>query len=260
MSAAVSADGPELRETVAIACRLLAAHGLVEGILGHVSARVSDDELVVRCRGGDRERGLRRTSPDDVWRLTLDGRPVDLPDGYSPPKELPIHTELLRQRPDCGAVIHAHPPAALLCGLAGLVPRAVFGAYNIPAMSIARSGVPVFARPILITRPELANEMLVAMGGANVCLLLGHGITVAAATVEQATVLALNLNLLLEVTVELARLGARPPELDPRDLAELPDLGSAFNDRLTWQALVAELDDPRDGRLAHRHDAARRSG
>jgi ribulose-5-phosphate 4-epimerase/fuculose-1-phosphate aldolase len=237
-------DGPALRETVATACRVLAEKGLVEGILGHVSARVASDELVVRCRGAG-ERGLRRTRADEVWRVTLDGDAVDVPDGFKAPNELPIHTELMRGRPEVGAVLHAHPPAALLAGLAALEPRAVFGAYNIPAMRLALDGVPVFPRPVLITRAELAAEMLDAMGGADVCLLRGHGITVAAETVEAAVVRAVNLNVLLEVTVELARLGARPPALDDRDIAELPDLGSAFNDRMTWQALVADLGEER---------------
>jgi ribulose-5-phosphate 4-epimerase/fuculose-1-phosphate aldolase len=245
----IHADCEELRATVANACRLLAAKGLVEGILGHVSARVGPDELVVRCRGEDEE-GLRRTRVTDVWKLTLDGVAVDLPAGYEPPKELPIHTELMRARPDCGAVIHAHPPAALLAGLAGLEPRPVFGAYNIPAMHLALGGVPVYPRPILITRPDLAREMAEAMGDRPVCLLRGHGITVAAESVEQATVTAINLNELLAITVELARLGADPPVVSERDLAELPDLGRGFNVGKAWQALLAELDDDaRPGRV-----------
>ena len=234
-------DGAELRLKVATACRVLEHRGLVEGILGHVSARVSEDELVIRCRGGARERGLRFSDASDVWRLTLDGAPVDVPDGHTPPKELPIHTEALRARPEFGAVVHAHPPAALLAGLAGLPPRPVFGAYNMPAMRLAMKGVPVYERSVLITRAELAAEMLAAMGDSDVVVLRGHGITVGAPTVEQATVLAVNLNVLLDVTVKLRLLGAEAPDVPPEDLAELPDLGSAFNDQLVWQALVAEL-------------------
>jgi 3,4-dihydroxyphthalate decarboxylase len=109
---------------------------------------------------------------------------------------------------------------------------------------LAREGVPVYHRPVLITRRDLAAEMADAMGHSRTCLLRGHGITVAAETVEQATVLAVNLSVLLSVTVELARLGVQPPEVDARDLAELPDLGPSFNDRYAWQALVAELGDP----------------
>ena len=233
-------DGPRLRETIATACRVLALKGLVGGVLGHVSARVSTDEIIIRCRG-PQEQGLARTTAADVWRVTLDGEHRDLPDGYNPPSELALHTELLRQRPSFGAVVHAHPPSALLCGLAGLRPRAVFGAYNIPAMRLALAGVPMFRRPVLIRRRELALEMIDAMGESDVCLLQGHGITVAGENVEQATVKAVNLHLLLEVTLQLAQLGANPPEIEERDLADLPDLGSAFNDMFAWQAVVAEL-------------------
>lgn len=227
-----------LRATIATACRILAVEGLVEGILGHVSARVGERELLIRCRG-PHERGLDFTVAEDIRRVDLDGQGEEVRDGWSPPKELPIHAELYRARPEVQAVVHAHPPAALLCGLAGLEPRPVFGAYNIPAMRLALDGVPVYPRPVLITRAELAGEMLAAMEGRSVCLLAGHGITVAGDSVEQATVRAVNLNVALSVTVELARLGASPPDVSPQDLEELPDLGSRFNDELSWRFLEA---------------------
>jgi len=233
-------DSRELREKVALSCRILAHRGLVDGILGHVSARVADSELVIRCRTGG-EPGLANSSAREVWRVGFDGEPVDLPEGASAPKELPIHAELMRRRPEVGCVIHAHPPAALLAGLAGLTPRAVFGAFNIPAMRLAVEGVPVYPRPILITRADLAAELVDRMEERPVCLMVGHGITVAAGSVEQATVLAINLDALLGITVELARLRVEPPEVSEEDLRELPDLGSAFNDYLVWRSLVAEL-------------------
>jgi ribulose-5-phosphate 4-epimerase/fuculose-1-phosphate aldolase len=230
-----------LRGKVATACRILGARGLVDGVLGHVSARVGADELLVRCRG-PHERGMARTMPEDIRLMTLAGEPAEASEGWQPPKELPIHTRLLATRPELGAVVHAHPRAVLVAGLAGLELRPVFGAYNIPALRLALDGVPVYPRPVLISRPELADEMLAAMGSRRVCVLRGHGITVAGETVEQATVTAVNLDELCAVTLELARLGARPPELAAADRAELPDLGGAFNDLLAWDALAAEVD------------------
>lgn len=241
-----SPDTIETRASVATACRILAHRGLVDGILGHVSVRVSANELLIRCRGQD-EPGLANSRPSDVWRVNLDGEPVDLPDGYAPPNEVWIHTEVMRRRPEVGAVIHAHPPAALLVGLTGLRPRAVFGAYNIPALRLALAGVPVYPRPVLITRRELAAEMMETMGDADICLLRGHGVTVAAPSVQAATTLAVDLDALLVTTLELARLGASPPELSAEDLAELPDLGAGFNHRFAWQALVASLPSARPG-------------
>jgi len=236
----VSAD-PLLaeREKVATACRILGRRGLVDGILGHVSERVDDGSILVRCRG-PHERGVARTTAADIRHVDFGGNPLEAMDGWQVPKELPIHTRLLAQRPEMAAVVHAHPPAALIAGLAGLELQAVFGAYNIPAMHLALAGVPVYDRPILITRVELADEMLAAMGDRRVCILRGHGITVAGQSVERATVTAVDLDELCTITVRLAELGASPPVVAPADLAELPDLGSTFNDTLRWQALAAE--------------------
>jgi 3,4-dihydroxyphthalate decarboxylase len=227
-----------LRETVAAACRILGAEGLAPGVLGHVSVRTGDDEMLIRCRG-PWERGVRFTLPCDIRRVSFSGDPLEEMDGTEVPKELPIHGELYRSRPEVTAVVHAHPHAALLAGLAGLRPRAVFGAYNMPAMRLARDGVPVYPRPVLITRADLAVEMVDAMGDRPVCLLRGHGVTVVGDTVEQATVRAVNLTELYQITVELAQLGVAPEELSAADLAELPNLGSRFDDSLAWNALRA---------------------
>ena len=232
-------DVEALREKVALACRILAARGLVEGILGHVSARVGEGAMLIRCRG-PRDRGLRFSTARDVRLVDLDGGFLEDGGGYAVPNELPIHGELYRARPEAGAVVHAHPWSALLCGLAGLELRPAFGAFNIPAMRLAIDGVPVFPRACLITRAELAAEMIAAMGDRDVCLLRGHGVTVAAAGVEAAVVRAVDLDVLTRVTVELARLGVHEPAaVGAADLAELPDLGSGFNEERVWRHLAA---------------------
>lgn len=239
-------DGPELRARVADACRILAHRGLVRGVLGHVSARVSDHEMVIRCRG-PRERGVRWTTAEDVWRVDLEGTSVDLPADYTPPKELPLHAEIYRARSDVGSVVHAHPRSAVLCTLAGLTPAPVFGAYDIPAMRLALQPIPVYPRSVLISTPELAREMVSAMGAANVCLLHGHGVAAVGRGVEASVVTTDALDTLLQMTVDLAALGARPPVVPPADLEALPDLGGGFNHGLAWQSMLAELPERRQG-------------
>jgi ribulose-5-phosphate 4-epimerase/fuculose-1-phosphate aldolase len=237
-----SADDPDLtalRRTVALACRVLAHRGLAEDVLGHVSLRVGAERMLVRCRG-PHESGLLFTTEDDVRLVDLDGSD-ELGDGYAAPNELPIHAELLRARPDVHAVVHAHPPSVLVCGLAELPLRPVFGAYNIPAMRMAAAGVPVYPRALLIQRAELGREMVAAMGGSDVCVLRGHGVTTAGASVEQAVVRALNLDVLARVTVEVARLDRAPVDLSADDMSGLPDLGGELNDRAVWRYNVARL-------------------
>jgi 3,4-dihydroxyphthalate decarboxylase len=227
------------RTTVAQACRILAMEGLVEGVLGHVSVRDGEDAMLIRCRGAG-EHGLMFTTEDDVRRTGLDGTILGDAEGYTAPNELPIHGELLRMRPEVNAVVHAHPPAVLLCGVAGLELRPVFGSYNIPATRMALDGIPVYGRSVLIRRPDLAREMIAAMGDRPVCVLRGHGVTVTGASVEEAVVRALNLNALAMMTLELARLGAEPAVVPAEDVAELPDLGSAFNDLSVWRYHLAK--------------------
>lgn len=224
----------ELREQVAQACRILADQGLVENVLGHVSARFDSRTALVRCRG-PHERGLRSTTHDDIRLCTFDGRVLDdASDSYRAPFELPIHAASYRRNPAVQAVVHAHPRSALLAGLAAVALRPVFGAYNIPALSLARHGVPVWERSVLITRDDLADDMIEVMGDAHVCILRGHGIVAVGDSVTQATVRAVDLHILCEVTLELLRLGAAPPVVPDSDLVELPDLGSSFNDELLW--------------------------
>ena len=101
-------------ESVAAACRVLAATGLVEHVLGHISLRTGPDRLLVRCRG-PRESGLAWTTGRDVREVPLDGPPDVAP--WTVPNELPIHRVLLRRRPDATAVVHAHPPAVVAYSL-----------------------------------------------------------------------------------------------------------------------------------------------
>jgi 3,4-dihydroxyphthalate decarboxylase len=232
----------ELRRSIALACRILAMHGLAEDVLGHVSVRAGPGALLVRCRG-PAERGLLFTTPADVHQVPLDeGAPADLPDGYAVPSELPIHTWLLRHRPDTNAVVHAHPPSVVTADLAGLALRPIVGAYNIPAMRLALAGVPVYSRAVLIRRAGLAAEMAAAMGEAPVCVLRGHGIAAVGTSVAEAVLRVLNLDSLARMTLGVAAVGGRPADLPAEDIAELPDLGATLNERYLWQHHLARLE------------------
>jgi ribulose-5-phosphate 4-epimerase/fuculose-1-phosphate aldolase len=230
----------DLRCDVALACRVLAHAGLAADVLGHVSVRVGPGELLIRCRG-PRESGLLFTTPDDVHRVSLDG-PRDLPDGYAVPSELPIHVQTMRASPEVTSVVHAHPPAVVTADLAGLTLRPVIGSFNIPAMRMARDGIPIYRRAVLIRRAELANEMLAAMGDAPICVLRGHGVTTTGASIGQAVIRALNAEALAKVILGAAQAGGHPPDLPDADVAELPDLGSTLNEENVWRYHLARLD------------------
>lgn len=216
--------------------------GLVEGILGHVSARIPGrDEMWIRCRSQE-EQGVRYTTAEAIRRVDFDGKGPLLGEHYQVPKELPIHGEIYKKRPEVGCVIHAHPREALICGITDLEFRPIFGAFNMPAMRMALEGIPVFPRSLLVTRPDLAAPMINIMGDKHICLMKGHGITVTGKTVEQATGRALNFDTLARVTLQVAQTGRKAPDIPPGDMEELPDLGSTFDDLWAWRSYVKKLD------------------
>jgi ribulose-5-phosphate 4-epimerase/fuculose-1-phosphate aldolase len=230
------------RDLVATACRILAARGLADGVLGHVSLRVDAERLLVRCRG-PRERGLAFTEPGDIRLVTLDGEPGapgEL-DGYAPPNELPLHTEVLRVRPDVAAVVHAHPPATVAADLAGLAIRPIVGAYDIPGAHLARGGIPVYPRGVLIRDRALAAEIVAAMGKRPVVLLRGHGLTSAAGDVATAVLRALSVDRIAALSLAVCAAGGRLADLPEEDLAQLPDLGTGFTVEVAWRHEIARL-------------------
>ena len=224
-----------MKKNVAPSCRILAMEGLVDGILGHVSVRLPEsNEMFIRCRSAD-ECGVMFTKASDIRRVDFHGQSTDLNDEYKVPKEYPIHCEIYKARPDVQCVIHAHPPYVLICGIAGLGFRPIFGSYNIPAMRMALEGIPIFPRSLLVSRPELAVPLVEIIGQKHICLMKGHGITVTGTTVEEAPIRALNFKILAQVTLQAALLGKQSADIPLDDIAELPDLGSTFNDQWIWR-------------------------
>jgi 3,4-dihydroxyphthalate decarboxylase len=232
-----TAESPD--RLIAQACRVLAARGLAEDILGHVSLRSGPDALYVRSRGPN-ERGLLFTEPADVHLVGLDGD-ATLSGGYQVPNELPIHREVLRARPDVQAVVHVHPAEVVAADLAGLPLAPIVGAYNIPAMRMAAGGIPVYPRGVLINRADLGRAVAETLGDRPVCVLRGHGIVAVGASVQQAVVRALNVTALARMTLLAGGNGAPTPVLPGADIAEMPDLGGTFNDELVWRSHVTRL-------------------
>jgi ribulose-5-phosphate 4-epimerase/fuculose-1-phosphate aldolase len=232
----------EQRALVAQGCRVAAARGLVDGILGHLSLRVDDEHLLIRCRS-DTDAGVAFTRPGDVRLIKFDGSAGadgEL-DGYRVPNELPIHVETMLADPGHRAVVHLHPPAVVAADLAGVQIRPIYGAYDIPGARLARDGVPVYERAVLIRNSALGKEMVAAMRGRPVVICRGHGITSAAATVQQAVLQAISLNELARMSLRVRASGGTLRDIDERDWDDLPDLGSAFTADAAWRHEVARL-------------------
>lgn len=231
------------RIDLALACRVMAHRGLVADILGHISWRVTADTLLMRCRG-PRERGLRFTEPGDIRLIDLEGAAAG-PDElatHRPPNELPIHTEILRARPDVQSVVHVHPPEVVVAAMSEIELLPWVGAYDIPAMRLAERGIPVHPRAVLISRAELASEMIESMADADVVVLSGHGLVSCGASPEEAMLRAMQVTELARLSLAVVSAGGRPTPISDRDRDELPDLGAGFNHEVLWRHHLACLD------------------
>jgi ribulose-5-phosphate 4-epimerase/fuculose-1-phosphate aldolase len=229
-------------EAIATGCQVMAETGLTPNVLGHISMRFSSDELLVRCRG-PRESGLAFTTADDVKLVPIDGAPPDL-DGWTVPNELPIHTAIMRARPDVTAVVHAHPSAVVTMSLARLAWEPIVGAYDIPAARLAARGIPTWPRAVLVNTTELGDELAANLGDQSVGVLYGHGLVSVGFgppehALAEAVTNAVAIDSLAQLTLAVRAVGGSAEPIDAADLAQLPDLGVGFNVETMWRHLVA---------------------
>jgi ribulose-5-phosphate 4-epimerase/fuculose-1-phosphate aldolase len=233
------------RALVAEACRVAASRDLVDGILGHISLRIDDDRLLIRCRS-DTDNGVAYTEPDDIRLVRLDGTaaaPGEL-DGYRVPNEFPIHVETMLSDPARRAVAHLHPPAVVAADLAGIAIEPVYGAFDIPGAWIARGGIPIYERAVLIRSSGLGREMVAAMGDRPVAICRGHGIVSAAATVQVAVLQAISIDQLARMSLQVRAAGGELRAIADADWADLPDLGASFTADATWRHEIKRLTQP----------------
>jgi L-fuculose-phosphate aldolase len=172
----------ELRELVSLACRVLGDADQGDLIWGHVSARDPQDRGVWMKASG---LGFEEVGPDQVLLVSWDGEVLD-GDGRRH-VEYPIHTEVLRARRDVGSVVHTHSPAAVALGALGVPLRAISHEANLfVPPDIAR----FTDTGDLILTADLGGRLAMALGDRNACLIVNHGIVVAAADVPTAAVTA----------------------------------------------------------------------
>lgn len=207
----------ELQKKVAAGCRIAAREGLAREIAGHVSARVAgSDEMWIRCRGAY-ERGLTFTEDIAVQRTNFDGdRPVGAE--FELPLELPIHGEIYKARPDVNAVLHAHPTYAVMCAVAGIDLRPVYGAYDSNVLKLTGKGIPVYGRSRLINDAATAADLIAVLGESDVVIMRGHGITAVGRTVEEAVLNGVRIERLAFFNWQLALAGVERTPISDEDL------------------------------------------
>ena len=221
-----------LVEQVVTGCRVLGAGDQGDPVWGHVTCR-DPEGRGVWMKGG--AKGFDEVTAADVVLIDLDGHRLEGVETV--PYEYPLHTEILRVRPDVGSVVHTHPPYALAVAASG-VPLSVFAS----AAGPFAGGVPRFDGEFaLIDTPEVGREVAECLGAAKALLHIGHGIITVGTSVATAVTTAILLERACRLQVLATALGGPAPAfLDPGDRYK-----HTLNDRYllrTWDYLVRSLE------------------
>jgi L-fuculose-phosphate aldolase len=172
----------ELRELVALGCRILGANGHDDYVWGHVSARDPEGRGVWMKASTF---GFDEITAEHVILVGFDGAVLvgDFPRHI----EWPIHTELLRARPEAGSVVHSHPPYSIAVAASGQPVRAVSHAGTL----FVPPDVPRFTKTAeLIVTPQMGVDVAATLGDQNAVFLVNHGIVTAGKDVRDAVIRA----------------------------------------------------------------------
>ena len=208
-----------LRDEIIRVCRLVYAKGFVAATDGNVSARLDADHILATPSGFSK--GFIEAG--ELIVVDMDGRPIDDyrhrgAKGLTVTSEILLHLEVYRQRPDAGAVVHAHPPKTVALSIAGipiarcLLPEVLVTLGDIPVTDYA---TPASAEGPLAIRPYIADhDALVLQRHGSVTL--GHDPFEAYLKLEKVEHAA-------EITLILRQLGVDAP-IPPAEAARLLDV------------------------------------
>jgi L-fuculose-phosphate aldolase len=172
-----------LREAIVEKCRWMNAIGLNQGTSGNISARYGDRMLITPS-----------AIPYDIMTgamiasMPIDGEYGAWEGRYRPSTEWRFHLDIMKERPDVGAIVHTHATYATILSIARKpIPSchymiAVFGGTDIRLADYATFGT-----------KALAENAVKALKDRNGCLLSNHGMLAVGDNLDKAMWLAVEL-------------------------------------------------------------------
>ena len=136
-----------LKGLLVTACRILANEGLTDAF-GHISVRIpGTDKFLIPPFAS-----LALVQESDLLTLNLEGKVVE--GSKIPNREVYIHSECYRRRPDVGSVCHTHSPMVKVFTSLGEPLRPIEN-----FSSIFAPETPIYQRVGLIVTLELGREV-----------------------------------------------------------------------------------------------------
>lgn len=190
--------------------RRLWQRGLIGAAEGNLSVRVSPQRIL--CTPTGLSKGHLR--PADLVLIDPQGHPVG---PGKPSSEIRLHLRILARRPDCAAVIHAHPPVATGFALAGetipddLLPEAAVVLGSVATVPFGMPGT-----------EELPDRIDPLLDDHKTFLLSHHGAVVMGRTLADAAFRMETLERVAQVVLN-ARLIGQPQPMPERAFQHMLD-------------------------------------
>jgi L-fuculose-phosphate aldolase len=202
-------DDQKHREAIVAACRQMNALGINQGTSGNISVRVGETMLISPSATPYHLMGAK-----DVAAMPLAGEYGTWKGPLKPSTEWRFHLDIMRRRPDAGAVVHAHPT---YCTALAITRRSIPACHY---MMAAFGGIEVRCAPYAtVGTKELSEHAMRALEGRNACLLANHGMIVIGADLDKAMWLAVELETIAR-QYYLSLLIGGPVVLSEADIAD----------------------------------------
>jgi L-ribulose-5-phosphate 4-epimerase len=197
---------------VAAVTRLLENKGILD-YSGHVSARIPgrDDAFVVQIGSTSRA----EVAPENILVVGYDGKVLE--GEGTPPSELPIHTEILKARPDVQAVLHSHMEIAIAFTM-------MEGVKLMPMRARAsrwKSGIPMDPDPSHIKLVSQGQALAKSLGPHHAVLMRAHGLCLVAESAQALFIDAVHFKENAVAQMQALQAGAKPLPLTEAEIAQI---------------------------------------
>jgi L-fuculose-phosphate aldolase len=174
------------REALVAAFQNLATLGITQGTSGNISLR--DGERMLISPSSVPYDAMR---PEMVASMAIHSHGEDYAGPCKPSTEWRFHRDILRARPEIGAVVHGHPT---YCTALAIARRAIPPVHY---MIAAFGGDSVRCAPYAAFGTQALSDFAVAaLEGRSACLLANHGMIALGATLTRAIWMAAELETL----------------------------------------------------------------
>ncbi len=205
-----------LRSEIIAQCRWMNASGLNQGTSGNISARHGDTLLITPSATP-----YDQLEPAMIVAMPLDGGGTWV-GSLKPSTEWRFHLDIMRARPEVGAIVHTHSTYATAVAITRrAIPAchymvAAFGGIDVKCAGYARYGT-----------QALSDLVLKALEGRNSCLLANHGAIATGPNLAKAMWLAVELETLAKQYTIALGLGGMVV-LSDAEIAEVLDGFSSY--------------------------------